>query len=394
MNSKGSTGSKQPRNLPQKKAPSGKHTASRKEGTFSANTSTSVNRVTTHSNATKTTGKGRFAGRTTTAQPPSYPPSASSIPKQLGEPNAGTTNIGEPCSGAVNRSTTLNAEHVESVMLNATRTRYITVSQTMPRNESGRSLRITTTTVENQTIHIPIGSGIGKSSSRVYSSVPSDTFLTALTQNFLLKSLAGAQENSHTTDTFRNILASLTRNTTAVATGPTSVKSKKYEAYSRAENRKDSRETSMGVKPLLQLRTATSTTTTLIKPIEGGPVNITDPSSSFNVLKSTKISATMTQNGGLSKPFMVKNTHKLAAHHHASGQPEAERERSSSRVQTKGKPCREQPLLPPVLNCRYKCDNQEHDQRYEKEKDGTPCHLHMRVKTLIGVCLNGRCQQA
>ncbi|KAL1477401.1 hypothetical protein MTO96_017501 [Rhipicephalus appendiculatus] len=63
-------------------------------------------------------------------------------------------------------------------------------------------------------------------------------------------------------------------------------------------------------------------------------------------------------------------------------------------IQTQRKPCRLQPPLPPVLNCRFKCDNQQQDERYEMEKDGTPCHLHMRVKSLIGVCVNGRCQQA
>ncbi|XP_037566367.1 uncharacterized protein LOC119446092 isoform X4 [Dermacentor silvarum] len=49
--------------------------------------------------------------------------------------------------------------------------------------------------------------------------------------------------------------------------------------------------------------------------------------------------------------------------------------------------------VPPVLNCRFTCDNQKDNERYEMEKDGTPCHLHRRVRSLIGVCVRGHCQQ-
>lgn len=266
----------------------------------------------------------------------------------------------------------------------------------MPRNESGSSLRITTTTVENQTIQFPVGSGSDKSPSRVPSTGSSSAFLSALAQNFLLRSLVGVHATSHNTDTFRNALASLTRKPALATTGSTSVKDEIYGADSIAKNIKGSRAIPLGLQPLFKLRTTTTTTTTLMNPNDGRLFSNADASTSGTATKSAETSAAATHTGGPTKPCATENTHRQmsVARHHTSGQTAAQRAPSSLGVETKGKPCRLQPPLPPVLNCRFKCDNPKHDERYEMEKDGTPCHLHMRVKSLVGVCVNGWCQQA
>ncbi|XP_037566365.2 uncharacterized protein LOC119446092 isoform X3 [Dermacentor silvarum] len=135
--------------------------------------------------------------------------------------------------------------------------------------------------------------------------------------------------------------------------------------------------------------------TTLMRAPDGRIFNVTDVvSSTTTITPVEKMSATKNNTGGPAKPTNLKKFLKQMSEmqRRLTGQASLQKP-SPSQIQTKGPPCRLQPPVPPVLNCRFTCDNQKDNERYEMEKDGTPCHLHRRVRSLIGVCVRGHCQQ-
>ncbi|XP_075541846.1 uncharacterized protein LOC142575927 [Dermacentor variabilis] len=311
-------------------------------------------------------------------------------------------SISQTISGT--RSSVLKVRPTTLMTINATTASHVTLNQAWPQHDGVGQLLITTSTMENKTIGIPLAPPSGKTSIRVPATqrdatVSNNAFPSALTQMLLLRILGRVRVTSPSAVNSRELLPSFTAEP-AVASKPLSRETIPKASFVTGhkcdqEALANARAVLSGLQPILERKNTTTTITTFLKAPGGRIFNVTDiVSSSTTIQPIGKMSAATIHNESPAMPSYFKNVHKpmTEMQQRVTGQA-SQLEPSLSEMQTKGQPCRLQPPVPPVLNCRFTCDNHKDNERYEIEKDGTPCHLHRRVGSLIGVCVRGQCQQ-
>ncbi|XP_065307671.1 mucin-5AC-like [Dermacentor albipictus] len=302
------------------------------------------------------------------------------------------------------RGSVLKVRPTTLMTINATTASHVTLNQAWPQHVGVGQLLMTTSTIENKTIGIPLAPPSGKTSITVPAAqrdatVSNNAFSSALMQMLLLRILGRVSATSPSAVISRELLPSFTGEP-AVASKPiareTVPKASFVEGHKCDEEAlANARAALSGLQPILERKNTTTTITTFLRAPGGRIFNVTDVvSSSTTILPIGKMSAATIHNQSTAMPSYFKNVHKpmTEMQQRVTGQA-SQLEPSLSEMQTKGQPCRLQPPVPPVLNCRFTCDNHKDNERYETEKDGTPCHLHRRVRSLIGVCVRGQCQQ-
>nr|XP_050048511.2 proteoglycan 4-like [Dermacentor andersoni] len=311
-------------------------------------------------------------------------------------------SVSQAISGT--RSSVLKVRPTTLMTINATTASHVTLNQVWPQHDGVSQLLLTTSTMENKTIGIPLAPGIIKPSISVSATqrdatVSNNAFPSALTQMLLLRILGRVDVTSPSAVIWKELLPSFTGEP-AVASKPiaretvpkaTFVKGHKCDQEALA----NARAVLSGLQPILEREKTTTTIATFLKAPGGRIFNVTDVvSSSTTIQPISRMSAATIHNESPAMPSYFKNVHKAMTEtqQRVTGQA-SQLEPSLSEMQTKGQPCRLQPPVTPVLSCRFTCDNHKDNERYEIEKDGTPCHLHRRVRSLIGVCVRGQCQQ-